>query len=110
MVDEDRVGKSVGIIASKVAIDVTMTFEHGDDLQRVVTVSEEYDVVPVRHAAHVWPKLGASAPESSWERSEIFTSNDKLFDEAIRNPGATRRFLQVITDRREIIPRLVREA
>ena len=51
MVDEDRVGKSVRIIA-KIAINVAMTLEHGDDLNRVVEISEEDDVVPVRYTAY----------------------------------------------------------
>lgn len=84
-----------------------MSFKDSNHFQNVIDVPEKDDVVSECDTAHSRPKLRPIPAERSWQRCKIFTSDDQLFDEAIRNPYAARCLLQIATDRREIIKRLI---
>jgi len=84
-----------------------MSFQDSNHLQNFIDVPEKDNVVSKCHAAQAGFKLGSIPPQPSRQRCKIFTSDDQSFDEATSNPVAARCPLQIATDRREIVKRLI---
>jgi hypothetical protein len=85
--------------------DVAVAFNDIYDLNDVTHVAKQNYVIAVRRGPNIREKLGARATERSRQTPEMAAIVVELPDKTSRNVATSACKLNVVTDRREIIPR-----
>ena len=85
--------------------DVAVAFNDIYDLDDVAHVAKQNYIIAVRRGPNIREKVGPRTTERSRQTPEMAAIVVELSDKASRNAATSACKLNVVTDRREIIPR-----